>query len=591
MASLRAAAAILALGTTAMVGVGADRADGASAHAIPSSGVPVSASREAGVDPDSLRSAIAHRVTATVGNVRGNVARRATHALYETAGFAPFWSGRPDFRARAAALVGALARADAHGLRRSDYALEELADALEGVAAGGTPSPDTWARADVALTASLVAYADDMLTGRVDPRAIESAWHVEPRAVDVDSAVTRTLQAGDVGHALGRLAPQEDGYATLVRALADYRRIADAGGWPTIPANGALRPGDSTAVLDAIRRRLDAEGYLPGSEAAPVASATRYEGAVVEAIVRFQARHGLATDGIVGRRTRDALNVSAAQRAQQIAASLERLRWLPPVLGQRYVVVNVPAFRLDAYAQDARVLSMPVVVGSELASRRTPIFSDSMSYVQFGPYWNVPRSIAVAEILPVARRDRAYLERNGYEIVRGWGDDVPVVDPWSLSDAALGSSRYRVRQRPGANNALGRVKFMFPNDFAVYLHDTPSQALFGERVRAYSHGCVRVADPAALARFALAERAGWTAERIEETLRDGLRVRAVLPQKIPVYLIYLTAFDQGGSVAFRDDLYDLDGPLTRALGTAPDPRDSDALVARLQQLVGGTTAE
>jgi murein L,D-transpeptidase YcbB/YkuD len=214
-----------------------------------------------------------------------------------------------------------------------------------------------------------------------------------------------------------------------------------------------------------------------------------------------------------------------------------------------------------------------------------------MSYVQFGPYWNVPRSIADGEILPLARHDRAYLERNGYEIVRGWGDDAPVVDPWNLSDAALGASPYRVRQRPGPGNALGRVKFMFPNDFAVYLHDTPAQALFDRRVRAYSHGCVRVGDPAALARFALAAHTGWNADRVDETLRNGRRVRAVLPQKIPVYLIYLTAFEQDGSVAFRDDLYDLDGPLTRALSAAAEPPDSDTLIARLQQLVAGTTAE
>ena len=590
MPTLRATAAILALGTTVAVTQCADGEAGEATEAIGLRRELPTVALGTAADPDSVRAAIARRVSQADGNTPGDLARGPTSALYETVRFAPFWSGRADFRSRAAVLVDALARADAHGLRRSDYDLAELAAALEGVGGASTAS-DAWARADVALTRSLVAYVDDLLTGRVDPRAVESAWHVEPRTVDADSAALRALRAPDLERALAGLAPQEDGYATLVRALATYRGIARAGGWPTVPPGGTLHPGDSASVLDVLRRRLVAEGDLEAPQATPPASGRRYEGPVVEAVARFQARHGLTVDSTMGRRTREALNVSAAERARQIATSLERYRWLPRVLGERYIVVNVPAFRLDAYADGARALSMRVVVGSELASRRTPIFSDSMSYVQFGPYWNVPRSIAVNEILPLARRDRGYLERNDYEIVRGWGDDAPVVDPWRLSDAALGSSRYRVRQRPGPGNALGRVKFMFPNDFNVYLHDTPARALFGERVRAYSHGCVRVADPAALARFALAERAGWTAERIAETLRDGQRVRAVLPRKIPVYLIYLTAFDRDGAVAFRDDLYDLDGPLTHALHGAPEPPGTDALVARLQQLVAGTAAE
>jgi murein L,D-transpeptidase YcbB/YkuD len=278
--------------------------------------------------------------------------------------------------------------------------------------------------------------------------------------------------------------------------------------------------------------------------------------------------------------------VSAGRRARQIAANLERYRWLPRELGPRRIVVNIPAFRLDAYDGGRHALSMRVVVGRELVDRRTPVFSDSMRYVQFGPYWNVPRSIAVEEILPQARRDRSYLERNAYEIVRGWGDDAPVVDPWRLSDAALASPRYRVRQRPGPENALGRVKFMFPNDFAVYLHDTPARALFDERERAYSHGCVRVADPAALAAFVLARRPEWTAARIHRALDTGERVRVELREPIPVYLIYLTAFAQDGDVAFREDRYDMDGALREALGDASPSPAVDAAVARLRQLVG-----
>jgi murein L,D-transpeptidase YcbB/YkuD len=339
----------------------------------------------------------------------------------------------------------------------------------------------------------------------------------------------------------------------------------------------------------ALRRRLAAEGYL---EAAPLpapdgaadgARAVRFDAALAGAVGRFQARHGLTADGVVGPRTRAALDVSAADRARQIEVNLERLRWLPPDLGDRFVLVNVPAFRPRRVRRGARALTMRVVVGSELEDRRTPIFSDSMQYVQFGPYWNVPRGIAVREILPHARGDRGYLERHGYEMVRGWGDGAPVVSAWALSDAELFSPRYRVRQRPGPRNALGRVKFMFPNDFAVYLHDTPARSLFADSWRAGSHGCVRVADPAALAAFALRGLPAWDAARIGETLAAGRRVRVDLPRKLPVYLVYLTAFVRDGEVAFRSDLYDLDARLTRALAepsTATAGAAADELASR-----------
>ncbi|MDF1501338.1 L,D-transpeptidase family protein [Roseisolibacter sp. H3M3-2] len=551
---------------------------------------------------DSLRAAIERQLSNTPAAAISQAAWHRTRALYAAAGGAPMWTTPGDrlLSPRAAALLQALSDAHAHGLRRSDYGLQGLADALAAVERSDA-GDDARARADVALTASLVAYATDMLTGRLRPSEIESAWHIETRAVDVDSALQRTLRAPDLPAALARLVPSDDGYATLVGALGRYRGIAAAGGWPLVPEGPTLRPGASTPHLAALRARLTAEGYLSRGGAVGAGESTAvnpvlrtgaengtyvgtYGGGLAVAVAHFQARHGLAVDSVVGPRTRAALNVPAERRARQVAANLERYRWLPPAMGERYVVVNVPAFRLDAYEGERRMLSMRVVVGSELASRRTPIFSDSMSYVQFGPFWNVPRSIAVNEILPSARRDRGYLARNGYEIVRGWGDGAPVVDPWELSDGALFSSRYRVRQRPGPSNALGRVKFMFPNEYAVYLHDTPAQALFDRRERAYSHGCVRVADPAALARFVLAERAGWTAERIDETLREGRRVRVSLPAKIPVYLIYLTAFDEGGEVAFRDDLYDHDTTLIDALGEEAEAPGTSAVVGRLARL-------
>jgi len=525
---------------------------------------------------------------------------RRIRALYERGGFAPLWLAGNVVGPRAATLVAALDRADEHGLRRSDYPLAELADAIAPVARGprgGRPVPtaDQQAQADILLTTAFVTYATDMLSGRVDPSSVESAWHIALPPADVDSALQRALAAPRLDEALARFPPQLEGYETLVGALARYRTVAARGGWPQLPAGRRLAPGDSGPQVGVLRARLRAEGYLPpaaAAAAAAVATGTALREAyygpdVAAAVARFQTRHGLAVDSAVGPGTRAALNVPADRRALQIEATLERYRWLPhEAPPTRLVVVNIPSFRLIAFDSGRRVMTMPVVVGSELASRRTPVFADSMSYVEFGPYWNVPPSIARNEILPKAARDRSYLTRNGYQLVRGWGDDAPPVDARSLSTARLYSSSYRVRQLPGPKNALGRIKFMFPNEYNVYLHDTPAQALFGEAVRAASHGCVRLSDPAALARFVLAGHPAWPPQRIQQTLDAYTHTRVDLPEKIPVYLLYLTAFEQGGEVAFREDLYDMDGPLLRALG-APDAPSTDSLVAHLGTLVRG----
>ena len=354
--------------------------------------------------------------------------------------------------------------------------------------------------------------------------------------------------------------PDYGSYGALLSALASYRGLDQRGGWRPIAAGPTLRKGDVGDRVAEVRRRLAAENFL-----ASAAGADTFDVTIAGAIAEFQRRHGLAIDSAVGPATRTALNIPASRRVTEIEANLERLRWLPPDPGQRFIVVNVPAFMLSAFEGRERTITMRVVVGSELTNRRTPIFADTMEYVEFGPYWNVPRSIAVNEILPQARRDRGYLARNNYEILRGWGDNAPAVDPRTLSDAELSSTRYRVRQKPGPNNALGRVKFMFPNDYAVYLHDTPARARFEDTDRAASHGCVRVADPQALAEYVLHDRADWPPARIAATLNAGRRMRVELKHGPPVYLVYLTAFGRDGQVLFRDDIYDRDEQLVKAL--------------------------
>ena len=481
----------------------------------------------------------------------------------------PIWLDGSGLSPRASELASVLASVDTAGLRPSDYGADAVAKTVKAIASreGEATSPAALARADVLMTASFVALVDDLLTGRVDPRKVEPTWHIATRTFDVSARVDTTMNAVRRGRSirdvLATLRPDYGVYAGMVQGLARYRALEHAGGWPRLPAGPTLRAGDTGAAVSALRRRLAAEGY-----AAMSAGGDTLDAILLGAVAAFQQRHGLTVDSIVGPGTRSALNVPAAHRARQIEGSLERLRWLPPLLGDRFVVVNVPAFSLYTYEGGQRTLTMRVVVGDELVSRRTPIFADTMEYVEFGPYWNVPRSIAVNEILPRVRRDRGYLARNGFQLLRGWGDNAPAVDPSTLSNAALFSTRYRVRQLPGPGNALGRVKFMFPNDYAVYLHDTPAKARFDDADRSHSHGCVRVSDPAALAAFVLQDQTEWSPDRIAAALADGKRRRVDVTATVPVYLVYLTAFVRDGEVVFRDDIYDRDDRLLRALAGA-----------------------
>ena len=474
----------------------------------------------------------------------------------------PLWVHDNGLLPRAHEFATLLAAADSFGLEPNDYAIAAVRQQM--TAASATARATTLAAAELQLTSSFVALLDDLLTGRVDPKSVERGWHIGTNRIvaaeRILSSVAALRSGKSIGTVLAELRPDYGVYSALVQGLARYRTIASAGGWTQLPDAGVLRVGDSSAAVARLRARLAKEDYLQSAVGSDV-----FDLELARSLAEFQRRHGLQVDSVLGPQTRRALNVPVERRVDQIDANLERLRWLPAELGSRFIVVNIPAFRLYGYVAGERVLTMRVVVGDELVSRRTPIFADTMEYVEFGPYWNVPRSIAVNEILPKVRRDRSYLKRNGFQLLRGWGDDAPVVDAATLSNDALFSSQYRVRQLPGPGNALGRVKFMFPNDYNIYLHDTPAQLLFDEANRAHSHGCVRVADPRALAEFVLHDRGDWPDDRIRAALAAGRRVRATVRPGVPVYLVYLTAFVRDGTVAFRDDIYSRDDPVIRSL--------------------------
>jgi murein L,D-transpeptidase YcbB/YkuD len=359
--------------------------------------------------------------------------------------------------------------------------------------------------------------------------------------------------------------PRNAFYRNLKGALAEYRALAAAGGWPSVPAGSTLAPGMSDARVPALRARLAATGDLDSVETA--AADDVYDGATVEGVRRFQARHGLEQDGAVGPATLAALNVPVEARIEQMRVNLERARWVLGDLGDDFLVVNVAGFRLYVVRRNEIVWTTRVQVGQPY--RRTPIFVATLSYLVFNPTWTVPPTILRRDILPAVRNDVGYLASRNIDVI---DDSGMVVDAMTV-DWSGSTFPYRFVQRPGPNNALGRVKFMFPNEHFVYLHDTPSRDLFDRESRAFSSGCIRVEDPLELARLVL--RRGWDEQRIDDVVAAGRTETVTLDDPISVLLLYWTAeADVAGRVFFNADVYARDAEVSSALAAPfrPSPR-------------------
>jgi len=394
----------------------------------------------------------------------------------------------------------------------------------------------------------------------VEPTDVDAHWFGPQRRLDVVDLLNRALDSGDVAEALKSVLPRHAQYAALKRELTRYREIAAQGGWPKVPGSAALKKGTRSPETAALRARLAAEGDLAQ------AGGDVFDGTVEEALKRFEKRYGLNEDGAFGPDDRAAMNVPVEDRAAQLELNLERWRWLPEDLGERYIVVNVPTFQLEAIEQGKVVLAMRVVAG-KADETPTPIFSDEMTEVVFSPYWNVPTSILRKETIPAVLRDPDYLYRNDLEVVRAGQVVSPSSVDWSDPDL-----RIQIRQRPGAKNSLGLVKFLFPNKFDVYLHDTPADSLFGRVERDFSHGCVRVEKPVELAQWVLRDQPEWTPEKIQAAMHAGQERHVALKHRIPVYIVYATAWvDEAGRLNFREDLYGHDTRQRALLGLDRPP--------------------
>jgi murein L,D-transpeptidase YcbB/YkuD len=377
------------------------------------------------------------------------------------------------------------------------------------------------------------------------------------RNADLAQNLEKALKSRNVNKALLDLLPRRDDYRELRGHLVRYQQVQARGGWPTLEPSPLYRPGQSGAAVAALRKRLALSGDLPDGNGA---DSTLFDDGLAQAVKGFQERHGFTPNGKVDDATLAALNVPVARRIAQISLNLERLRWLPDELGKEYLMVNVPAYDLKIIKNKREDLRMRVVVGKEFNS--TPIFRDTMEYIVFSPDWTVPRSIATKEILPIVQRNPDYLLTNNYQVYDSWdARDTTALDPHAIDWDSLSEDNfaYRVVQGPGTGNALGAVKFMFPNKMDIYLHDTPADHLFKRSERAFSHGCVRVEKPKELAEYLLRDSGKWNEETITKAMQQDKPENVKLPRKLPVYLVYFTAFaDEKGRLNFRDDVYNHD---------------------------------
>lgn len=477
---------------------------------------------------------------------------QALRSFYAGRGYVPVWSTDRGLGKRGRAVETLLSEVGTEGLHAPDYAPKRDVRSRRG----------TWPELEIEISARLLRYAADVGGGRISVKKIDRELFAFDREIDWVEILQNAAAAPDIEVFFDTLPPSTADYRALRTALSAYRGIAAAGGWHSLAGVRTLKPGDASPDLARLWERL----RITGDVRADVLSPQVLEGRLLDGLIGFQKRHGLVADGIIGLKTWNALNVPVESRIRQILMNMERWRWLPHDLGDPHVFVNLAGFELQAVRGGDVSLRMKVVIGKTY--RRTPVFSDRIKYLELNPAWTVPHSIATLDILPKLQKNASFLPKNGFQLLPPAGGQSGVI----LDSENVQWDRYRsdyfpfrLRQRPGPLNSLGSVKFMFPNRFAVYLHDTPSREQFSRKVRTFSSGCIRVAQPVELAAFLL-NSGEWNADHIRTGIKTGKTRVLRLAAPVPVHIAYLTAWvEANGTVNFRDDVYKRDERLAVAL--------------------------
>lgn len=494
--------------------------------------------------------------------------RKHLRKFYESYGYSLPWIRGMQPTAQARQLISILLKAEQKGLAAEDYDGPRRDDRLAKLKPGAVqPSEADALRFDVALTVCLMRYVSDLHVGKVNPKHFDFDFDIEAKKYDLPHFLKEdVVDSPDVAGALAKVEPPYPGYQRTILALHSYLELVKQYDWNQLPAiQKTIAPGDSYSGVPQLIKLLRVGGDLPADATSP-ADGTVYQAPLVDAVKSFQRRHGRTPDGQITAQTLADLNVPLTNRIRQMQLTLERWRWLPVGLHSALIVANIPEFRLRAYDENYKiVLSMSVVVGKAYA-HDTPVFTDTMQYVVFRPYWNVPYSIARAEFLTRLARDPDYLAKRGFEVVN---NRQHVVTSGAVTGdilAQLRVGKLYIRQLPGPKNSLGLVKFIFPNSSNVYMHDTPAQEFFAKSRRDFSHGCIRLEKPADLAVWVLRKNPGWDIDRVREAMNGTSNQQVNLANPIPVLIVYGTAVvTEDGIVHFYDDIYGHDAALEKAL--------------------------
>jgi murein L,D-transpeptidase YcbB/YkuD len=490
-------------------------------------------------------------------------AGRLAYYFYAGRSFSPAWLAKDGLLSNAVQLIHAIEKADEEGLDPADYHLglihSLLAEVNQNTLWQDAGSP-VLARLDITFTDAFLTYAAHLAYGRFNPKTIYKNWQMPGDHIDLISLLNQAVESGQTELALINQLPKHRIYSQLRENLARYKAIANRGGWPEIDSDEKLKAGDRGPLVLQLRSRLFITGELSEFNDQDV-----FDKELTLAVIKFQASHGLSIDGTVGHKTLTALNVPVEERIHQIKLNMERWRWLPQQLGNHYILVNITDFSLSIIENGYTTFSMPVIVGK--TSRNTPSFSAKMTYIVVNPFWRVPRSIAIKDKLPLIRKDPDYLSKHNFRVFQWFNGRAVEIDPNSISwnKVTAKNFNYSLRQDPGPDNALGSLKFMFPNKFSIYLHDTPSRNLFAHKIRTFSSGCIRVASPIDFANHLLKGDPVWDSQTILSSIDNGLNEIVSLPEPIPVYVLYWTAWvGEDGGMQFRDDIYRRDSLLTSA---------------------------
>lgn len=478
--------------------------------------------------------------------------------IYHSNGLQPFWieNGKPS--QRAVDIINVLEDSKNHGLDPNSYFLDGIVQYTDSKQAADL------VRLDVLLSLGMMRYVADQREGRILPREIDSVLFESASDEDIDWAALKDAAFGatDMKTFLEQQAPPFLQYHQLQKKMAEYRDLAAEGGWPSIAAGETLKPGMDDPRINDVRQRLTTTGEITTENI----DSTLFDPELEEAVKHFQKRHNLHPDGAIGKQTLAAMNITVEDRLNQINVNMERYRWLDREDKGRRVIVNIASF--EAFAGEAGKfdLSMPVVVGK--LHHETPVFSDSIKYIVFNPYWTLTPNIARNETLPKLKKDPLYLQKHDMRIFQGWGDDSKELDPMKIDWSKVTKkemNQYRVRQDPGPKNSLGTLKIIFPNKYDVYLHDTPAQSLFKRENRAFSHGCIRMDRPVEMASWVLGgEEKGWGVKRINEIIKSKKRQVAVLEKPLPVHILYRTTYvDENNKIHFFEDVYGRDKILAK----------------------------